>query len=100
MKHSGAGGHTYCTHLEVFHLWEASGNTSEAVVVQTQLSQPGKVAQTAVLYVSDVVEAKAQPRKNETKGENVNQSEIRALHGTLPELLNCLAEMILITAMK
>lgn len=84
MKHSVSGVCTHRTHLEVFHLWEASGDTSEAVVVQTQLSQPGQVAQTAVLYVSDVVKAKAQPGKSETKRENVKQSEITALHGTLP----------------
>lgn len=68
------------THLEVFHVWEASGNTAEAVVVQMQLSQSGQVGQAAVLYVTDVIEAKAQPGKSETRGEmwSPGLAEIRA----------------------
>lgn len=50
-------------------MWEAWGNTSEAVVVQMQLSQSGEVGQTAVLYVTDMVKGKAQPGKSKTRGE-------------------------------
>lgn len=47
-----------------------------------QLSQSGEVGQAAVLYVTDMVIAKAQPGKSETRGRNVKSGEIRALQGT------------------
>lgn len=53
-------------HLQVFHIWEACGDTCEPVVVQMELPQPGEVIQTAVLNVPDVVEAKSQPGRSET----------------------------------
>lgn len=42
---------------------------SEAVVVQMQLSQSGEEGQAAILYVTDMVIAKAQPGKSETRGK-------------------------------
>ena len=66
----------HVTHLQVFHIWEASGNTSEAVVVQMQLSQSGEVGKTAILYVTDMVKAEAQPGKSETRGETWNGQKL------------------------
>lgn len=57
------------THLQVFHIWEALGNTSEAVIVQMQLSQSGEEGQTSILNVTDVVKPKAQPGRSETERE-------------------------------
>lgn len=53
-------------HLQVFHIWEACGDTCEPVVVQMELSESGEVVQTAVLNVTDVVKAKSQPGRSET----------------------------------
>lgn len=61
-------GCTHQIHLQVFHIWKALGNTSEAVVVQMQLSQHGQVGKAAVLYVADMVKPKAQPGKCQAKG--------------------------------
>ena len=41
-----------------------------------QLSQSGEVGKTAILYVTDMVKAEAQPGKSETRGEMWNGQKL------------------------